>query len=143
MTLNVIDTEITNTNIAIIRQNSCSSLSGRSQLQFSIAKTSDAELLIRIDKNTGTGKFNNNWIKFSTIEELITQAESHFSWAILSPLFKYQSANNCRFAGAILVSAGIVASTDSGYQRTDKKISTLSGKPAKKGRKTSKKGAES
>ena len=143
MTPKVIDTEITNTNITTIRQNSCPSLSGRSQLQFSIAKTSDAELLIRIDKNSGTGKFNQQWIKLSTIEELITKAESPFSWAILSPVFKHQSSNNCRFIGAILISEGIVTATDGGYQRTDRRISTLSRNPAKKDKKTAKKGAES
>ncbi len=143
MTLKVIDTEVTNTNIAIIRQNSCPSLSGRSQLKFSIAKTSEAELLMRIDENSGTGKFNQQWVSLSTIEKIITRAESPFSWAILSPLFKNLSVNNSGFIGAILVNAGIAAATDSGYQRTDKKISTLSRKPVKKDRKTAKKGAES
>lgn len=142
MTLKVIDNEIIDTKINIIKQAECPSLSGRSTLTYSIGKSKEADTLIRIDKNSGTGKFNQQWVSLTSIGEIISKANSPFSWSALSPAFPNQSINTAGFVMAALVQEEFIEKVENGYQRTSKEFTAIAKKP-RSSRKTAKKGAES
>lgn len=125
MSTTVIDKEIIDTDISIIKQAICPSLSGRSKLTYSIGKTRESNPLIRIEKNSGTGNFNRHWINLDSIQALIKTTDKPFSWSALSPLFKHQSVNTAGFIMAALVKEGLVIAVDGGYERTDKDIKAI------------------
>ncbi len=65
MPFEVIDREIIDTDIHILKEATCPSLSGKSILTYHIGRTPESEILFRIDANSGTGKFNRQWIPLS------------------------------------------------------------------------------
>lgn len=118
MTLEVIDQEIKDTNIHILKKATCPSLSGRSKLNYSIG-AAEKEILIRIDKNSGAGKFNNAWHSLDTILDLICNTNELFNWSILAPIFKGQSVNTAGFIMAVLKKEGLIRHKDRSYEKTD------------------------
>ena len=119
MGLEVIGNEITDTEIRILKENSCPSLSERSTLTYHIGCTAEADFLLRVDANSGTGKFNRQWIQLNTILELIAACDKPFSWAVLSPVFKNQSVNTAGFMMAVLKQEGLVQPLGRRYERLD------------------------
>ena len=126
--MEVIDMELVDTNISIIKEAFCLSLSGSLNLTYQIGRTPD-DIVIRLLKSSGTGKFNPQCISLTTLDEMIRQAESPFTLSILSPLFKHQSTNNIWFIGALLKDLGLVTPKDKGYVRTKMDIKALGKKP--------------
>lgn len=118
MTLEVIDNEIRDANIRILKKATCPSLSGRSKLNYSIG-AAEKEILIRIDKNSGGGKFNNAWHSLDTILDLIGNTNEPFNWSVLSPIFKGQSVNTAGFIMAVLKKEGLIKHKDRSYEKTD------------------------
>jgi hypothetical protein len=126
MTLEVIDKEIKDTNIRILKTATCPSLSGRSKLSYSLGCTEQKELLIRITKNSGGGKFNNSWHSLDKIIDLIDTAKKPFNWSALNPIFKGQSVNTAGFIIAVLKKEGLIRPLKKGgYERTTKDIKSL------------------
>ena len=130
MALEVIGKEIIDTDIRIQKEQTCPSLSGKSKLTYSIGCTPESDILIRINKNSGEGKFNGQWIGLDTILNLIDQAEKPFTWSVLVHTFKGQSVNTAGFIMAALKHEGLVQNLEGGgYERTRKDIKTLVKKP--------------
>ena len=109
--------------IHIIKKHTCPSLSHQSTLTYEIGRTSNSDLLIRIIKNSGTGKFNSDWISVSTILDLIEKTESPFNSSILTCLYERKSLNSAGFLLSALQKEELVQPTEQGgYRRTDKSI---------------------
>lgn len=128
--MEVIQDQIVDMQINIIKQGTCSSLSGRSKLKYSIGNTPDNELLTRIDSNSGTGKFNSEWISVRAILELIKKSDKPFHSSALKVLYEKKSLNSAGFLCAALLHLGLTAvAENSGYEPTGKDIKTLTKKP--------------
>ncbi len=103
--MEVIQNQLTDKPIKTVKQSTCPSLSGRSKLNYTIGNTTDNELMIRIDKNSSTGKFNNEWIPADAILELIEKAEAPFHSSALKSLYEKKSLNSAGFLCACLPAA--------------------------------------
>jgi hypothetical protein len=101
-------TEASKPEIRILKRASCPSLSGKSELAYSLACDAASEIMIRIDGNSGGGYFNREWISFTGIMELINQAEGPFNGFLLHPLFPRKSINSSFFVLAVLKAEGIL-----------------------------------
>ncbi len=122
MALHVIGKEIIDTNISIIKEATCPSLSGRSTLTYTLARTAKGEILLRIDKNSGTGKFNNHWVYGKDIHAAVDNPNTPLNWAALYPLFQGQSINTAGFFMAVLLKEGIIKQDKEGYHPTTKRL---------------------
>lgn len=110
--------------IRIVKQNTCPSLSGASELTYEIGSDSSGAISLRLTSNSGNGKFNTNWVAISTIEELIANrpGSNTLCASALRPLYKGKSTNSPSFLLAVLLSESIVGNgpdRDSGYQLGD------------------------
>lgn len=124
--MNIIQDRITDQSINIIKKSTCPSLSGRSKLGYSIGSTPENEHLIRIDKNSGTGKLNSEWVPVDAILEQIEKSDKPFHSSVLKPLYEKKSANSVGFLCAALLHLGLIAAVDDGgYERTGKDIKKL------------------
>jgi len=134
MPIEVIGKEFVDTNINILKEAAtCPSLSGRSTLEYQIGCTPDSEVLFRINKNSGTGKFNSEWISTNAILQLIEEAGGPFYSSLLTRLYEKKSVNSAGFLLSILKQEGLVqALEDGGYERTKKDIKTLIKKPSRR-----------
>ncbi len=122
MALHVIGKEIIDTNINIIKEATCPSLSGRSTLTYTLAKTAKGEIIMRIDKNSGSGKFNNHWVYGKDIDTAVGSQNTPLNWSALYPLFIGQSINTAGFFMAALLKEGIIKADNKGYVTTAKKL---------------------
>src|SRR6056297_1805144 len=101
MTIQAIDNQIADTDITILKTGTAPSLSERSNLTYEIAQSPD-DLLLRIAKNSGSGKFNAGWVSLGQIQQSLETYEKPFSGSALKPLFQHQSVNNAGFIFAII-----------------------------------------
>lgn len=126
MALEVIGNELLEIEFQNVKEDTCPSLSGRSTIIYQVGQTSDKDILIRIVRNSGAGKFNNEWISADTISELIDNADGPFYSSLLIPLYEKKSVNSAGFLMAILKHEGLVKSLkEGGYGRSKKSIKSL------------------
>jgi len=71
------------TEIRILKEATCLSLSERSTLTYQIGCNETNDILFRIHGNSGTGKFNREWVPSGDMLELIYETEKPFSWKVL------------------------------------------------------------
>ncbi len=114
--MNVLENEILDKEIRIIKTKSCPSLSGKSTLKYKIGCTSEGEILVRLCKNSSPGKYSGQFISLNTILDLLKKAESPFKWSALTPIFKGQSINTTGFMMAVLKNEGLVSAIEEGYE---------------------------
>ena len=151
MTLELINDELTDTNIRILKEESCPSLSGSTTLTYQIGCNEHNDILFRIHNNSGTGKFNRDWVPSGDMLELIYESKEPFSWKVLYPLVKGKSVNTAGFLMAALMNEGLInrlyeQKSSAEFQDRIKVLMTES-KPRKKKKKgdsasTTKKGAK-
>ena len=137
--------ELTNDNqlteIRILKEATCSSLSERSTLTYQIGCNDNNDFLFRIHKNSGTGKFNREWVAAGDMLEMIYEAKKPFSWKVLYPLVEGKSVNTACFLMAALKSEGLILPLDRLYeQKSSADFQDRMGKLMKKkpGKKTAK-----
>jgi hypothetical protein len=94
--------------IRILKRASGPSLSGKSELDYTVACDATSEIVIRIDGNSGGGYFNREWVSFARIMELINQAEGPFNGYVLHSLFPRKSINSSFFILAVLKNEGLL-----------------------------------
>lgn len=153
--------ELTNDNklieVRILKEATCPSLSERSTLTYQVGCNDNNDILFRIHKNSGAGKFNQEWVASGDMLELIYEAKKPFSWKVLYPLVKGKSVNTACFLMAVLKNEGLLQPLDRLYEQQSSadfqdRMKKLMGKmkkktvkkPVKKSAKeTSKKGTES
>ena len=104
----------------ILKRNTCPSLSGRSELTYHIGCDETHAIYLQLAGNTGTGKFNADWVALSAIEALIGERSgfSLLTSVAFRPLFQGKSRNSPSFLLAVLLSEAIVIGClngDDGY----------------------------
>jgi hypothetical protein len=88
----------------VLKTATCKTLSGKSTLTYQIGCTPDAEIHLRITKNSGGGFFSDEWIAIEDIQAVLKERSkdspiiSHF----ISPLLKGKSSNTSGFIMAAL-----------------------------------------
>ncbi|MFT3962234.1 hypothetical protein [Propionivibrio sp.] len=104
----------------IVKIGTCPSLSGYSELTYHIGCDAKGAIHLRVVGNSGSGKFNPDWVSLSRIESLIAERPDRttLSAAALRPVFQGKSRNSPSFLFAALLSESIVRGgpdKDSGY----------------------------
>lgn len=156
MPIELISNELTDTNIRILQESTCPSLSERTSLVYQISCNEQNDILLRILSNkNGNGKFNQEWVPVGDMLELIYESKKPFSWKVLHPLVTGKSVNTACFLLAALKNEGLLQPLDRLYEQKSSadfqgRMKELIQKPAtkdqsapdKKNRKTAKKGAK-
>jgi hypothetical protein len=93
-----------NPDMRVLKTATCKTLSGKSTLTYQIGCNSDAEIHLRITKNSGGGFFSDEWVPYDNIQAVLKERSkdspimSHF----ISPLLKGKSSNTSGFIMAAL-----------------------------------------
>ncbi|HRQ06288.1 MAG TPA: hypothetical protein PK580_10040 [Nitrosomonas halophila] len=95
-------------NINIVKVDSCPSLTGKSTLTYHIGCNAESEIQIRVHANTGGGYFSKEWIEFKVIKETLEKQTKPFSSRLLKPLFHGKSSNTPAFLLAALRHLGVI-----------------------------------
>ena len=84
-----------NDNIEVLLEQSCKTVSGKSDLIFNIGNDAENQLMLRIKSNSGGGYFADSWISIKTILDTLTRLETGngFSSFALAELTEGRSAN--------------------------------------------------
>lgn len=89
----------------------CSSLSGLSTLEYHVGylASNPSNILFRIWKNSGGGKFNTDWIGLAEVEKALSgiPADGTFTASALAPIAEGKSVNTSSFIGAALLAEGL------------------------------------
>src|SRR5262245_9822896 len=97
-----------NSTIHVVRDGTCPSLSGRSNLTYEVGTDAATEVHLRISKNSGTGYFNRDWVAWDAIRRILAKNLGlPITLHTLTPLFKGTSANNAGFLLAVLKHEGL------------------------------------
>lgn len=123
--------------VDILREDTCPSLSGQSQLTYQIGSRTQ-ELVLRITANSSGGLFSREWVSLELIELYL--AGDTISSTTIQTLFHGKSANTGGFFLAVLKAIGLVRSLEGkprSYIRVDPPPSrsallTATTKPRKK-----------
>jgi hypothetical protein len=91
--------------LRILKEGTCSSLSGKSTLTYHIGCNAEAAIQLRVYANTGNGLFSNEWIPLTDILERLTGG---FTSLALYPLLRGRSSNTPGFLLAVLLAEGLV-----------------------------------
>lgn len=114
-----LDTDLPNLRIA--RISTAPSLSGLSELEyhFGYLASNPDRIYFRLWKNSGHGKFNNDWIALANIEKALVKVptDGSFTADALASLFLRRSNNSHYFTIACLLHAGLLQRTEGGYVR--------------------------
>lgn len=130
-------TETEQPTVDILREDTCHSLSGQSQLTYQIGSRAQ-ELVLRITANSSGGLFSREWVSLELIELYL--AGDTISSTTIQTLFQGKSANTGGFFLAVLKAIGLVRSLEGkprSYIRVDPPPSrsallTATTKPRKK-----------
>lgn len=109
-----IETEITNEEqeaidpIQSIFKSQCTSLSGRSEIEFEVGRHIEHDSLhVRVCNNSAAGMFSKNWISAESIQDIVLGATDLTSKS-LQPLYVGTSTNSAGFLMSCLRSLGLV-----------------------------------
>lgn len=116
MSLEVIGKELIDTEIHIIKEATCPSLSAKSTLTYRIGSTPDSQILVHLRANSGNGIFSNEWVRLDSIIEALNICKKSFSWDVLCPLFEKQSVNTAGFLMAALKHEELVRPLEHRYE---------------------------
>ncbi len=110
--------------IRVLTINTCSSLSGRSELTYHVGCNADGDIHFRVAANTGSGQFNADWVALSLLEMLLSAKakDKPLTSGVLRSVFKHRSSNSPAFLFAALKAESLVLPSeakDSGYALGD------------------------
>ncbi len=95
--------------VRILKTHNCPSRSGKSTLTYQIGVKGKGDILqFRVSGNTGNGFFNDVWIDFKDIEDLLDKPGHKFTSFTLTSLYLGQSNNTPGFLLAALAEEGLV-----------------------------------
>lgn len=92
--------------VRIVKVCTCPSLSGRSELTYHIGCVGEA-IQLRVYQNSGKGYFNQEWIPFINITEVL-DSQDQITAASLRPIFFGKSVNTAGFFLAVLKHLGVI-----------------------------------
>jgi len=106
------------TEINILQETSCPSLSGHSTISYQIGNCKGTNnIMFRITNNSGNGIYGKEWFEAGDILELIYDAKVAFTWKILQPLAKGKSVNTVCFLMAVLKHERLIQPLDRRYEQ--------------------------
>ena len=113
--------------IKIIKTATCPSISGKSTLTYQVGKAG-TETQIRIQENSGAGRFSNEWLSLKAI------GKTPFTSAKLKELIKGKSINTSAFILAVLLNEELIkpSKTEKGSYVLVDKPKTKPAQPTKK-----------
>ena len=96
--------------ITILKTASCPSLSGKSTLTYNIGANATSEIQFQLVTNDGGGYFNDDWIPYIGIQEVLSQLPNsqEITSGTLRPIYPSKSTNSPGFMLAVLKSLGLV-----------------------------------
>lgn len=114
--------------LRIIKAGNCSTISGKSSLQYHIACNNEGAIYLRVTSNNGGGFFNPEWVAYAAIVAAL-EATDAITSPVLRHVFQGRSANNPAFMMSVLLQEGIVVphpEQTRAYQLVDTKLFTES-----------------
>lgn len=102
--------------IRVIQADRCSSLSGRTSIDFQIGCDESERLFIRVLRTSGNGFYSKEWVPYDSIGPLLVNPVTSAS---LRPIFQGKSVNTSGFLLAVMKHLGFVQSIPEalrGYQ---------------------------
>lgn len=101
--------------VTILKTGTCPSLSGKSTLTYNIGANAAAEIQFQLLANDGGGYFNNDWIPFIGIQEVLDQLPNsqEITSGTMRSIYPSKSTNSPGFLLAVLKSIGIVQTSKS------------------------------
>lgn len=112
-------TTTTPVKIRVLQADRCSSLSGRTSIDFQVGCNESERLFIRVLRTSGNGFFSKEWVPYDSIGPLLVNPVTSAS---LRPIFQGKSVNTAGFLLAVMKQLGFVQSipeTLRGYQVLD------------------------
>ena len=112
----------------IIKAGSCSTISGKSSLQYHIACNDEGAIYLRVSSNNGGGFFNPEWVAYTAIVTAL-EATDAITSPVLTGVFQGRSSNNPAFLMSVLLQEGIVVAhpeQQRAYQLVDTRLFTES-----------------
>jgi hypothetical protein len=93
-----------NPDMKVLKTATCKTLSGKSTLTYQIGCNSDADIHLRITKNSGGGFFSDEWVKYEDIQAVLKERfkDSPILSHFISPLLQGKSSNTSGFIMGIL-----------------------------------------
>ena len=107
------------TEFRILKDGSCPSSSGKSELAYQIGCNEKDEIQFRVSKNSGNGFFNSGWQSLKSIMALLEETEHPITGATLLPLYNRLSINTSYFLIVCLLNEGIVQRWKRVYKLND------------------------
>ena len=100
--------------VQILQTTKCNTVSGKSNITYSIGVDAQDKLFIRIASNSGGGFFSKEWVSIDGIKAVLENvpADSTISSLYLSPLFKGKSVNTPGYLLAALLNEGVLVSPE-------------------------------
>lgn len=101
--------------IRILKEATCPSLTGRSNLTYHIGCIGEA-IQLRVFMNSGTGYFSQEWIPFARISEIV-EGSLALTSRTLTPIFTGKSVNTAGFVMAVLKDLGLIEAVPGNQRR--------------------------
>ena len=92
----------------IIKEATCSTLSGKETLTYQIGNNAESEVYLMVTSNSGGGFFSIEWVSLNAAQTLLEKASQPLTSYALRNLYKGKSANNPAFLMAALKHEGLV-----------------------------------
>ena len=96
--------------VRVLKNGTCPNLSGKSTLSYRVGVNEAEEIMLQLVGNSNPGYFNNEWVPYSTVQELLAKQDQGkaITSYVLTPLFRGKSTNSPSFLFAALKQEGLV-----------------------------------
>ena len=94
--------------LRILKKSTCSTLSGKSKLNFAIGANEKGDVYIAVTGNDGGGFFSTEWVALNDIQQALAKSPKEITSVVLYGLFKGKSVNTPSFMLAVLKHEGLV-----------------------------------
>jgi hypothetical protein len=95
--------------IQLLATTKCTSISGRSEVRYSIGVLGDV-IHVKLVGSSGGAQINNSWIPYVDIQKLLENYSGggSFNSSVFDPIFSNVSSNNCGFTLAVALKEKLV-----------------------------------
>jgi hypothetical protein len=106
----------------VVKRGTCPTLNQKGELTYTIGVDGRGEVHLRVVENSGSGSFNDDWVRFKDIQAALDKAPkgSPVTSYLLNPLFRGVSQNTVGFIWAVLVKEGVVVPSATAKRRYDR-----------------------
>lgn len=103
-----VTTPAVNPIMRILKEGTCTNVSGKRKLTYHIACSTDESIHFRIYDNSGGGSFSSEWVSLKTMQDAIDVGPKPTTSFALFPLFNGKSVNTPAFLLAALMNEGLM-----------------------------------